>query len=536
VSFPHEARGAFAADWRAGIRSIREIWLSPSLRTALWLCVPALVLGALLRIYLCIEAPYGYFLSDTRNFIDGAEDFLKNPLSVLGGSSRTFLASAVYSLPIAMGIPVLRAIPWIQHAIGLWMIVAAGLLCAAWLPRWRWCAVPVTLIVAVHPSILWYEHMALPESMFVVLTLTTALGLALFLRAPSPPSFLVLLASIFFTAGARQEGFLYAIVALAGCVLAFRRDRRRMAIYLGATFLFLFATTRASRTTQGGQMLITSLIHHASDRLWSVPDYSERAVALRNKFKPQWPIYPANHNESRDIIVGDVREFLIEKRGLSAEAARRSNNSFCKRVAIEIAIRNFWVLPGMAYYKWLATHIEAPTPAFANGWMTNYAMKKVFGGEKSKEKKFLPRFYGRAYETADAFERDLRQIYYPEHGLGWLDAWRAGFTRWTLWPHVQASIRSVSEENMMQHVPRLPLLYPLGLAGLIGAVLITEKRKRMALLTWLGMLIFTGFVVVITGSLRSRYRLAFEPYWFIGLTALCAVFAALWARLKGRRP
>lgn len=508
---------ALRRDWRDGMTSLRELVGSRPVREALRLCVPALVVGFALRVAFVVAAPYGYFLSDTRNFIDPA------------GSSRTFFAAALYLIPVAMGAPVLKVVPWIQHAMGLWMIAAAGLLCAACLRRWRWWIVPLTLIVAAHPSILWYEHMALPESMFVVLTLTTGLAFALFLKIPSPPTFLILWGSIFLTAGARQEGFLYALAALAGCALAFRHDRRRMASYLGATFLFLFLTTRASHTAQGGQMLISSLIQYAPDRLWSAPDYSSRAMALRDKFKPLWPIYPEDHNETRDIIVQDVGGFLTEERGLSQEEQKRANNAFCRRVAIEIALRNFWVLPKIAYYKWRATHIEAPAPVFDGDWMRDYALRKAFGSDRSKERKFLPALYGRSYASADSFDHDLREIYY-RNSLGWLDAWRASFVRWSLWPHDQTTIGEGGIPGMPQKLPRLPWLYPLAMAGLVGALFVVDRQRRTTLIMWLAMLIFVGFIVAVTGSLRSRYRLAFEPYWYIGLMALCELTVA-WIRM-----
>lgn len=527
------ARATLAADWETGVAQLRDLLRSREVHLALWLCLPALILGVALRAHYCAEAPYGYFLSDSRNFIDSARGFLKSPLAVFADVRRTFLAPVLYSVPVGLGWPLLRVIPWGQHAIGAGMIVLSGLLCAAWFRHWRYWIIPLTMIVAAHPTILWYEHMVLPESMFVVLTLATALAVALYLRMPSPPALLILLLSIFLTAGARQEGFMYSIAAMAACAMALRNDRRRMAWHLGAVCLFVVATMCASGTRQGGQMLLTSVIHHAPDHLWLTPDYSSRARALRDRFAPQWPAYPADHNKAREVIVGDMASFLRERRGLGDAEQRLANNRTCKWVALEIAARRWWVLPGMAYHKWLATHLDPPSPIFGPEWPTNEALRKAFGKEDSKERKYLRGLFGHPYESADAFERDLRTIYYRDEGLGPLRAWQEWFCRWSLWPQDPNAVPEVGPEGARQELPRLPWLYPLGVAGLLAAAATVDARRRTAMLTWLAMLLWMGFVIAIVGSLRSRYRLSFEPYWYFGLVGW---LEASWALARARLP
>lgn len=532
------ARDAIARDWESGVADLRALLRSPDFHAALWLCVPALVVGAALRLHLCLAAPYGYFLSDTRNFIDSAKEFLESPLSVFGVTTRTFLAPVLYSVPVGLDIPLLRAVPWGQHAVGLGMIVLAGLLCAAWLRHWRWWIVPVTLVVAAHPTLLWYEHMALPESMFVALTLAVAVSVALFQRVPSPPAYLILLASIFLTAGARQEGFLYTVAAIGACLVAFRRDARRLAAYLVASGLFIVVTTSASRTSQGGQLLIASLIQYAPDRLWFTPEYSGRAAALRDHFRPKWPIYPDEHNESRKRIVEDVRAFLIEGRGLTHDEEGRANNGFCKRVAVEIGLRNWWALPRMAYFKWLAMHIEPSSPSFDGEWLRVYVRRKVLENPKSKERKYLSCLFGEVPESDAAFSDALWSRYYPAGRLGALTDWQQRFLRLSLWPQVpgEEPIRLMGPPEAAQKVPLLPWLYPLGATGLLLAGYFS-RRHRGQILLWLAMLLFMGFVVCVAGSLRSRYRLAFEPYWYLGLAGLLDTAVILgrvvWARLRG---
>src|SRR5580658_1246952 len=127
----------------------------------LW-CAPALLLGVILRLFMEIRMPYGYVQFDTG-------DFLVTPFRLLArhqyyiDSKKAFFTPTFFSIPFLLHIPALLFIPIVQHLLGLLEVVIAGALIRAWLPLWRWIIIPATILIAVSPWQLWYEHTLMGE-------------------------------------------------------------------------------------------------------------------------------------------------------------------------------------------------------------------------------------------------------------------------------------------------------------------------------------------------------------------------------------
>ncbi len=508
------------------------------LHVALWLCVPGLVLAALVRFWLCWNIPCATFLSDTRNFVSAAEVIGDAPWKVVGGS-RTFLMSALYAIPLALDQPVLPWAPWGAHAVGLLMVLASGLLCFGWFRFWRFLIMPVTALVAVNPVMLSWEHMALPETLYVTAVLWVAVAVALFVKRPGVFSFGGVLSAVFLAAGARQEGFLLLGAAALAVAAAFWRAPVRLVRYGCVWAAFAAGTSMLSATSQGGQMLLASMIHMAPERLKSAPDFSGRAVALRELFRPQWPLYPDEHNKSRRVILGEVKSFLMSERGMDERAARRENNSFCKRVGIEIALRNLPALPPMVANKFLATHTERPAhefDSFAPG-----VVKQMFGAPGNKEFPFMKRLFGIETADSEAFRVACETRFYRAATHRGLNAFQQRWIRLTRQQPADEEIPKLGPPDHTQPLPRLPWIYAAALAGFCLCLLV-DTRARTAMAVWLMASFGLWFAITIVGSLRARYRLVWEPQWILGLAALAngiAVAAILargaWRRLRSAR-
>jgi hypothetical protein len=498
-------------------RSNVLLWLSETEnRQWLLLCLPGLLIAILLRGLFWTHSPSAYFISDTRNFIDAAVQFADQ--FRLDLRSRTFLSPILYSIPYALHLPLMPSIALGQHILGALSILIVGSLARLWFQRWKLWIVPLTIIVAVHPTLLWYEHTALPESLYVFFVLLNALLATFYFRKPSLWRLVVVLASVFLTAGSRQEGFLFCLLPLLLIVRMHWGEWIVMAQRVGCVLLFIFLTSSASSTSQGGQMLLTSVIQFAPDKLWSEPDFSPTATKLRDQFKPKWPLYPAEHNGSRKIIVAAVSDYLIQHKGLSSSQAGNKNNSLCKKVAIEIAARNFWRLPWMAFMKFLATHREAPSPSFGASWVHDDHYYTLIGGgrgpARSKDWKYAQFYLGRSYnfDELEILREDVKKTY-PVFEPDWLAGWQKFFLS------VQFAAKLPDRVIQGQLLPGLPFLYPLALVGLIWLAYLRRPQLNEVQL-WLLMIFFLSFIVFSTSSLRSRYRLVFEPWWFIGFFAL----------------
>ena len=83
-------------------------------------------------------------------------------------SKKTFLTPLLYSISALAHIPVLYFAAAVQHLVGVLLVVVTSLLAKAWFASWRLWIVPLTVLIAINPTLLWYEHAALPESLAVL--------------------------------------------------------------------------------------------------------------------------------------------------------------------------------------------------------------------------------------------------------------------------------------------------------------------------------------------------------------------------------
>jgi len=495
--------------------------LAASTREILRWCLPALLVGLALRVALTLYMPLAFLSPDTNEFFS----------SRLFGGSRTFLPKLIYELPARLGLPLLPSVAAFQHLLGLIMIVACGFLCVRWLRAWRWWIIPFTLLVAVHPTLLWYEHFALPDSTFTCLLILAFLAGSRFCEQPTPAKFGMFFAVLLLVAGARQEGFLFLAFGVALTIRAFWGNMRLARVFVPLALLAAAGIVFITRTNQGGYMLLTSLIQWAPDRLRSEPGLSDRIVTLREHFKPIWVVYPEDHNTSRKLIVAQVEEYLAVERGVPEKELRDRTEAMCKRVSFEVARGNFWRLPGLVFNKFRASHLEDPAPDFGPGWAYDKQLRIFFGkpNEKPpKEHKMMKLYLGREYASREEMEADLPRLYriFP-HDL--LSRFQKAFYE------CEYALPVVPAEYFSpQSLPGLPLFYFLTAAGFL-AVAIRDGRALSERQMWIVMLLFQAFVIFLTGSLRSRYRLSFEPWFFLGLFALLDALAG-WRRGRSAPP
>lgn len=490
-------------------------------KSVLLFCLPALLVAIVLRAILMAHMPYAFFISDTREFIGSS----LNPFSP---TSRTFLAKFLYHIPLLFKQPLLPWAAYVQHVVGLGAVVATGFLCRLWLTRWRWWIVPMTLLVAVHPTLLWYEHMALPDSILVAMVLVTSMFGGLYYRNPTLKLFICFSAAMVIIAGARQEGFLFLPFGLMIVLSRHRRELKPMVGRIAAMAGVCLFAFFASRTSQGGQMLIASTVQMAPEQLWFTKPLSSAVVELRDRFKPQWPAFPANHNATRKIIRRRVQEYLEQTEEPGPGRSDKANNKLCKRLGLEIALRNWWRLPGMACNKFLATHWEPPSPDFSGYWAHDKHALIFFNPEEedeTKDFKNMKPYFGRTFKDEVEAKAEFSRIYRvmePDR----LSSFQRAFVRAeNHWKFPDRVIQG-------QTVPGMRVLYMLGFAGLVIAALRCRSLLSYRQL-WVIILLFEAFAIFTTSSLRSRYRLIYEPWWFLGV--FCMIDAVVALALGGWR-
>jgi hypothetical protein len=158
------------------------------------LCIPALLLGAFLRISFLAAIPEAHYSADAGSYFEAA-DYRWNRHKTKFNEKRRWLYPILLLAAPALPGSSAQAVAVTQHAVGLAAVLAAGWIVGNVTQRRRLWVPLVTVIVAALPQALWFEHETVAECFFVAcFMLTTALavphnrlrtptGLAAFLAA-----------------------------------------------------------------------------------------------------------------------------------------------------------------------------------------------------------------------------------------------------------------------------------------------------------------------------------------------------------------
>ena len=146
-------------------------------RRVLLLCLPALVLGIVLRVSFLIAIPEVFYGSDSNSYFETAEHLWTDGKIVLKPKRRYLYPVVLALTPLlpgstAVGVAVL------QHILGLLIIVGIGWIVAQ-MTQFHDLWVPLaTCLVAVWPRMLWYEHEMVAE-VWLLATFVAAVAFAL---------------------------------------------------------------------------------------------------------------------------------------------------------------------------------------------------------------------------------------------------------------------------------------------------------------------------------------------------------------------
>lgn len=534
----------FAKIWSWKMAQAREalrMARSPELRTVLWFCVPALLVGLVLRALLMARMPSAFFHDDTRFVMDPALDFLKGKFELNG--RRPFLVPLLYSVPLALRLPFLSTVAFFQHLLGLGLIVQSGFLCRLWFPKWRWWIMPLTLLMAVNPVILWYEHMALPEFLFIFSSFAVVLAGTYYLRKPDAWVLLAFMIILVLNAGTRPEANLLFLFGLMIVTRAHWSDWRRMAVVLGVALLVTAVGMKLTRTGQGGKLLLTTLLPLIPDDLRTAPQFSEAVAELREETRKEWTVVPRGVNGYRKRLEKTIQDFLVEKRGLSRDEAKDEVDSFGRQVALETLLRSGFGTLHVTMNKFRMSlddpklrqkHTAIPAGTFGPDYVFREQGEYIYDTtdrQWTSSNRYSEIYFGRQPQEPGEVQPLLYEQYAPFHP-DWLTTFQVWVYDWFFLWHTPRNT------TVWPELPGLPLVYPLALVGLLALSMTHRPRLLNAPQLWVVMLLLLWFAIFLTGNKVGRYRMVFEPFWWIGLLGLLeagrAMVAALCAR--GRVP
>jgi len=131
--------------------------------------------------------------------------------------------------------------------------------------------------------------------------------------------------------------------------------------------------------------------------------------------------------------------------------------------------------------------------------------------------------YGVNLDSKEELNEHLRKVYRP-FDPDIYTAWSLAFDK------AIAAVRLPDRALEEGRLPGVPVVY---LTAVLGLIALALQRRPLTTyhLCWLGMLLFLAFIFALTGSNMGRFRIAFEPFWFLYSFALLDVLLSVpWPR------
>jgi hypothetical protein len=536
------------------LSALAEFLRHPRLREVVLWCAPALLVGLFLRVWLCLDMPYGHYHDDAPDFLTTPDRLIFQHTFELH-QKKTFLVPILFTLPFALPAPALVTIPIAQHLLGLAMIVLIGALCRLWFTAWRVWIIPITVLAAVNPFYMWYEHTLMAESVTVFCMLLLAFMGTLYARNPSLRRFVGLCVSLVLLAGARPEGkllfgfgiFLLLLVHWRELFGKSRKDEgtdggdgrppramwrerlfrwRRPAILVVLGIVTHFAT----QTSQAGLLLYTAMARLTPTQMSSAPGFEPYIAPIREDLQKRWderPQFPRVRD--RKAIGAAVDKYLKAQRSKVGTKRETDVNRFCLKLAKETCLKNLKALPSLVLVKFRLVATESPAGRFDDD--------VLFGKQRDA--------VTASVERTSRLSRGLVgvQLNDEEALRDWVD------THYQLVPWFNQLndrwLKLVNKKHMRNKryknpdYPFMPIIYYgipyYFIAGAIGMVvaMLRPGSTRAFHLSWGLALAGFFFVIMLTANVRPRFRFVFEPFWFIYIAMLLdTLWLGVWSGVK----
>lgn len=497
------------------LQKIRALLTHASTREFLCWCLPGVIVAVAIRIVLTVHQPWAFYHDDAPDFLHTAEELFQDFDFELH-SKKTFLVPIAFTLPFFLPVPALLTIPLAQHVLGVAVVLLIGLLCRLWCAWWRVFIVPLTLLAAVNPFFVWFEHTLMAETIFIFCTLLVALAGTLYVLQPTRTRFVFLCVTLFLEAGARPEGkLLFGFGLLLVAVVHWRAWREYRARFAGLLLLAV-ATHLITRTSQAGLLLYTSLARFTPTDLRHAPGFDPYIAPIRADLQQRWETFRTFPRvRDRRAISAAVKAYLVERERVHGKASHEDADRFCLRVATETMRRNLPAMPAHALHKFRIASHEPPSEWFDS--------ERLYGKQreaftKSDAALSLSRgLLGKQMTTVEEVNAFV-DTHYGE--VPWFNAlqrrWLAVTNAWRL-----PAARFPNPEN-----PKVPLIYggvPVYfVAAALGLLAVALRRQRLQPfhIVWGLTLLGFFFTIMLTANVRPRFRFVFEPFWFLYIVLL----------------
>ena len=502
---------------------LRRLLASPTFRQVLLYSAPALLVALTLRIVLTLSMPYGYVQYDTAEYLSTPFRLLKSGAFFVDGK-RGFLVPILFTIPFLLHIPALIVIPLFQHLLGLAATFISGALTRFWFRSWRWFMLPVTLFVAVNPSMLWYEQTIMGESEFIFALIFLTLAATLWSLRPSRTRFVLLLFALICTAGARPEGKLFFAFGLLLVVLVLWRQWRPLGKCAGAMLAIALIWSLIVRQSTAPQLLYASLIQLTPDHSRLLPGVEPYIVPLRDQVRSE------SSGDPQQLVkvskrVRDAIDPFLWLTARDSHTYYKELNRTLRDLCLDAIIAHPFQAMAIPFAKfrvaadsWSAYQFSEPAlhriQAYtyqSDKWMYEVLGKGLTGSPLD-----------------DAAMRGFVTTRYIPGNVAWLGTlqttWNNAMIWWRTPDRPARHDRWVHDfaggvPGGLQVMPGLPWFYPIALLGMLAAMLWPDPSRRMHR-AWVPVMLAVWYAATFVGVTNARYRFAYEPFCFIYLCLL----------------
>jgi hypothetical protein len=328
----------------------------------------------------------------------------------------------------------------------------------------------------------------------------------------TPGRYLLLLLTLFLTAGSRPEGKLYVLFCLLLIPLLHWGRLRALAVMGCITLAFSLLTWSSTRNTQAGVLLYSTLLPLAPETPKSAPDFGPIIDPMRKERVAMGPLFIPNLVPTEKAISPLVDAYLKSK----GRAAKDVSGDFCQKLAVEAALQRPLLLPVIALVKFLMATVTYSNDGFGTRWLQTVQI--VSCTYKPWMLTMMPRLTGLPIHTMNDVVSYIHAEFTPVRP-DWFNVLQRG------WYCATTKVRAPWPGEPAQ-TPGIPLFYLLGVAGL-GVGMIRPGPMRSVHIAWGVTLAFTALVVMLTGVVNPRYRFVFEPFVLLYLFVLADWVAAL---------
>lgn len=506
---------------------LKSIAGDPRLRELLLWCLPALLAGFILRAVITWQLPLAFLHDDSPDFLTTADELFRD-FDVEFHGKKTFLSPSWLTLPFFLPFPALRTLPFFQHALGLCAVFLVGALVRLWLRAWRWWIIPLTLAMALNPAFPYYEHTFMAEPLFVFCFLLVAVAGTLYTLRPSHARFAFLSLALVLLAGSRPEGkLLFGFGLLLVALLRGPTWRERESrVQLIALPILAVVTHFITLTSQAGLLLYVAVARLTPVEPKCAPGFEPFIAPWREQLQARWEqewTFPSVRDRKKlSAILKDYLRARLQQEKVPSSA----DAELSMALARETCLRNLSSLPGIALAKFAAVSQDPPGSVFSE--RTVFTKQLEMAMENAELLQRLGRkLAGHPIDTEEQIAAFVNDHYRP---LPWFEAWR---DRW---------MAAVNHFRLPDRLPPagtppfqgVPWYFLLAAAGLVAIALRPGELQRFHIAWGLTLLGFF-FVIMLTANIRPRFRIAFEPLWFLYIALLVETVARAFATLRRRR-